>query len=155
MPSATISGLFETHLNVHDLDASIRFYEEVVGLELAYRMDERGVAFLWIGGRGNAMLGLWQAGSSPNAMRLHLAFTSTVEEVVAAPARLRAAGVEPRGFRGEPADEPIVLCWMPAVSLYFRDPDGHLLEYLAMLPDEPRPDLTAVAYSEWVAMRGE
>jgi lactoylglutathione lyase len=149
MPTATVTGLFETHLTVRDLEASIRFYQEVVGLELAYRMDERGVAFLWIGGPGEGMLGLSSAGSSPNVMRLHLAFTTSIDDVLAAPVRLKAAGVTPRGFRGEPSDEPIVLCWMPAVSIYFQDPDGHLLEYLAMLPDAPRPDLTVVTYSEW------
>jgi lactoylglutathione lyase len=36
---------------------------------------------------------------------------------------------------------------MPALSLYFNDPDGNLLEYLAMLPDDPRPDLGVVPYS--------
>jgi lactoylglutathione lyase len=39
---------------------------------------------------------------------------------------------------------------MPAVSVYFADPDDHLLEYLAMLPDEPRPDIGVVTYSEWI-----
>jgi hypothetical protein len=42
---------------------------------------------------------------------------------------------------------------MPAVSLYFTDPDGHLLEYLAMLPQEPRPAAGVVSYSDWQAMQ--
>jgi hypothetical protein len=42
---------------------------------------------------------------------------------------------------------------MPAVSLYFTDPDGHLLEYLAMLPQDPRPAAGVVSYSEWQAMQ--
>jgi lactoylglutathione lyase len=29
--------------------------------------------------------------------------------------------------------EPSVIGWMPAAAVYFRDPDGHLLEYLPML----------------------
>ena len=29
--------------------------------------------------------------------------------------------------------------WMPAASMYFRGPDDHLLEFIAMLPDERRP----------------
>jgi lactoylglutathione lyase len=85
-------------------------------------------------------------------MKLHFAFTSTVPGVLAAPAMLKAAGVVPRGFGGDPVEEPIVFGWMPAVSLYFRDPDGHSLEYLAMLPELPRPDVGIVPYSEWRAM---
>ena len=73
--------------------------------------------------------------------------------VIAAPAKLRALGVEPLGFDREPVDEPVVLGWMPALSLYFNDPDGHLLEYLAMLPERPRPDLGVVPYSRWQAKR--
>jgi len=40
---------------------------------------------------------------------------------------------------------------MPAASVFFRDPDGHLLEYLAMLDGAPRPDLGVVSWSEWPA----
>jgi lactoylglutathione lyase len=39
---------------------------------------------------------------------------------------------------------------MPAASLYFRDPDGNLLEFLSRLPDPPQPDLGVVAWSRWV-----
>ncbi|MGD9647828.1 MAG: VOC family protein [Pirellulales bacterium] len=149
MATVPVSGLFETHINVRSLDASIAFYRDTVGLELACRLDERRVAFFWIGGRGQAMLGLWETGTSPNAMRLHLAFSCSVADVLAAPQKLMAAGVAPLGFFGEPVDEPAVIGWMPALSLYFNDPDGHLLEYLAMLPDEPRPDAGVITYSAW------
>jgi len=66
-----IQGLFETHLTVRDLDTSVAFYRDVVGLELALLFPERNVAFFWIGGRGQAMLGVWEVGDGPNAMRLH------------------------------------------------------------------------------------
>ncbi len=39
--------------------------------------------------------------------------------------------------------------WMPAAAVYFRDPDGHMLEYLAMLDEEPRPEAGIVSWSEW------
>ena len=60
--------------------------------------------------------------------------------MIAAPGRLQSAGISPLDFDGQPTDEPVVLAWMPAASVYFLDPDGHLLEYIAMLEDEPRPD---------------
>ena len=48
--------------------------------------------------------------------------------------------------------KPVVIGWMPAASVYFHDPDGHLLEYIAMLPDDPRPDVGVVTWREWTAV---
>lgn len=149
MVRVAINGLFETHLTVADLDASIAFYREVLGLEVAHITSERHAAFFWIGAPGQSMLGLWEAGSSPLTMRLHVAFTSTIEDILAAPTRLKGAGIVPRGFRGEPVEEPVVIGWMPAISLYFHDPDQNLLEYLAMLPEQPKPDAGIIPYSAW------
>ena len=50
-----VRRLFETHLTVSDLQRSIGFYRDVVGLKLAFEASERNVAFLWIGG-GKSML---------------------------------------------------------------------------------------------------
>jgi lactoylglutathione lyase len=111
-------------------------------------MPERGAAFHWIGEPGRAMLGLWSIGSAPMGMRLHVAFDMALEDVLAAPAALRDRGVEPLSFFEEPADEPSVVGWMPAAAVYFHDPDGHLLEYLAMLDGPPRPELGVVGWSE-------
>lgn len=144
-----VRGLFETHLTVRDLDTSVAFYRDVLHLPLAHRIPERAVAFFWAGEPGHAMLGLWGIGSSPLALKLHVAFAVALADVLAAPDALRAAGVTPLGFGGEAADEPSVLAWMPAAAVYFRDPDGHSLEYLAMLPDAPRPDLGILPWSAW------
>jgi lactoylglutathione lyase len=144
-------ALFEAHLDVRDLDRSVAYYRHVVGLELAYRLEERNVVLLWAGGRGPSMLGLWAGSSSPNAARLHLAFVLGLEAVLAAPATLRSAGVEPLDFDGQPTGEACVIEWMPAASVFFRDPDGHLLEFIAMLPDEPRPEAGVVPWREWTA----
>ena len=38
---------------------------------------------------------------------------------------------------------------MPAAAVYFEDPDGHLLEYLAMLEAEPQRDAGILPYSKW------
>jgi lactoylglutathione lyase len=140
-----IRGLFETHLTVRDLDRSIAFYRDVVGLTLAHRVPERGAAFLWIGGAGNAILGLWSIGTSPLSLRLHFSLEVALDDLLAAPARLRSAGINPRD-----GDEPVVIAWMPAASVFFNDPDGHSVELISMLPHEPRPGAGWVPYSRWM-----
>ena len=144
-----VRGLFEAHLTVGDLERATAFYREVVGLRPAFEVPERDAAFLWCGAPGQAMLGLWSLGSMPMGLSLHVAFDVELEDVLGAPAHLRENGVEPLSFFGEPADEPSVIGWMPAAAVYFRDPDGHMLEYLAMLDEEPRPEAGIVTWSEW------
>jgi len=56
MSIVPIRSLFESHLTVSDLERSIAFYRDVLGLELAHRVPERHCAFLWMGGRGRTML---------------------------------------------------------------------------------------------------
>lgn len=146
-----VRGLFETHLTVRDVPRSVAFYRDVVGLPPALELPERNAAFLWIGERGRSMLGLWGIGSAVNSMTLHIAFDVALEDVLTAPARLREAGLTPLSFFGAETDEPDVLAWMPAAAVYFEDPDGHLLEYLAMLDEPPRPDAGIVPWSQWSA----
>jgi lactoylglutathione lyase len=56
--SVRVGGLFETHLTTSDLTRSVAFYRDVVGLSLALELPERGAAFFWIGGPGEAKHGL-------------------------------------------------------------------------------------------------
>jgi len=144
-----VRGLFETHLTVRDVPRAVAFYRDVVGLSVALELPERDAAFLWIGERGRSMLGLWGIGSAVNSMTLHIAFDVALDDVLAAPGRLREQGITPLSFLGAETDEPDVLAWMPAAAVYFEDPDGHLLEYLAMLEEEPRPGAGVAPWSEW------
>jgi lactoylglutathione lyase len=145
--------LFEVHLTVRNIDVAIGFYRDIVGLTLAHVTRDHQAAFLWIGSDHKAMLGLWAAGSAPQSVTLHTAFRVSGEDILAAPSFLRNASITPLDFDGRPTDLPVVLAWMPAAAVYFRDPDGHLLEYIAMLPHEPRPDCGVVPWRTWELMQ--
>jgi lactoylglutathione lyase len=152
-----VYGLFETHLTVSDLQRSVRFYKDIVGLQLAFEVSERNAAFFWIGDPSysprRSMLGLWSVGTAPLGLNLHVAFeVEVIDDLLDAPKRLKAQGIMPLSFYGIESMEPSVIGWMPAAAIYFRDPDGHLLEYLTMLDDkERRPELGIVSWSEWNA----
>jgi lactoylglutathione lyase len=150
--NVVVRGLFETHLTVADVGVSLAFYRDIVGLPVALELPERGAAFLWIGGPGEAMLGLWSMGSAPIGLSLHVALKASLEDVMNACGRLREQGVTPLSFFASETNEPSVIGWMPAAAVYFRDPDGHLLEYLAMLDEPPAPERGIVSWSEWTGL---
>ncbi len=147
-----ILGLFETHINVSDLEAAMDFYEKVLGLEFAHKVEARRCAFYWIGGRGEAMLGLWEKPAA-QVVRQHYAFRSTIEAIRHhSVAYLKERQLTPRNFLDDGIERPMIFGWMPAIAIYFRDPDGHSLEFIAMLPDEPRPEVGVVTWEDWQAL---
>jgi len=148
-----IRRLFESHLTVSDLQRSVSFYRDSVGLPLAFELPERDAAFFWVGQAGDSLLGLWSLGSAPLGLTLHVAFEVAINDLLDAPKRLEAQGITKLSFFSVETNEPSVIGWMPAASLFFRDPDGHLLEYLTMLDEDPRPELGIVSWSEWLAHR--
>lgn len=97
------------------------------------------------------MLGLWEVGSSPQRLAIHIALRVALEDLLRAATVLQKAGIRPLGFRGEPAEEPVVLAWMPAASIYFRDPDDNLLEFITVLDEPPRGDLGIVSWRHWLS----
>ena len=151
--SVPIKGLFETHLTVSNLQRSIDFYRDKLGLQLALKVSDRNAAFFWIGDSRRSMLGLWSIGSSPLGLTLHIAFDVNLSDLLDAPNRLKALGISPLTFFGEETEEPSVITWMPAAAIYFRDPDGHLIEFLTMLDAEPDVNLGIVTWSKWIGGR--
>jgi lactoylglutathione lyase len=141
-----ITGLYETHLYVENLERSIAFYNNVLGLELCSYTDERRVAFFWIGKPKQAMLGLWEKPKDQIDIR-HFAFSCTKEFILnESIAFLKKHKLIPYNFLKNNKEEPMVFAWMPAISIYFDDPDGHSLEFIAILEGEAKPELGVVSY---------
>jgi catechol 2,3-dioxygenase-like lactoylglutathione lyase family enzyme len=125
----TLDQVLETCLYVDDLGRAARFYEDVLGLT-AMTSDSRFLAYD-VGGR-NVLL-LFQRGATLETVRmpggtipphdghgpLHVAFAIKAEALADWEKRLGEHGVAIEGrtkwSRG-------------GVSIYFRDPDQHLLE---------------------------
>ena len=148
-----IQDLFESHLTVTNLDRSMHFFGRVLGLERAFFMPDRRVAFYWIGQSRASMVGIWETEDRPLRINLHLAFAVALGHLLEAPDKLKAAGITPLDFWGAPSDEPVVIGWMPAAAVYFRDPDGNLLEFLSTLSDAPAPEAGIVTWSRWLENR--
>lgn len=142
--------LYETHLAVANTSVSQSFYTQVVGLEFAYHDPTRDIVFLWAGDRRRSMVGLWGPSSTYGAdfHRSHLAFAVGLEELLVTGERLRRSGVVCEDFNGQRTDEPSVIGWMPSAQLYFRDPDGHWVEFIALLDDTPDSTFLG-SLSEW------
>jgi lactoylglutathione lyase len=148
-----ILGLFETHINVADLDRACRFYGETLGLELGLLDQERRVAFYWVGTRGEAVFGLWEKPAA-QIQPQHFAFRASIDDVLTrAVPYLRERDLPSHNFLDDGTERPMVFGWMPALAIYFDDPDGHSLEFIAMLPDDPHPEVNVVSWDEWQRLR--
>lgn len=145
-----IKGLYETHLFVTSLETSIDFYKNKLGLELCYFEAKRRAAFFWIGKPKQAMLGLWEK-PKEEIRPLHIAFNSDVDDILNISRNfLVKQNLKPYNFLQDGTEDPMVFCWMPAISIYFDDPDGHQLEFIAILNGKGRPELGILAYDEWL-----
>jgi lactoylglutathione lyase len=144
--------LYETHLPVANTEASRKFYEEVLGLKFGYRDPGRDIVFLFIGEGRRSMLGLWGPTTTygRELRSCHFAIAITLGELLVVGRRLNELGIETRNFAGQQTTEPSVIGWMPSAQLYFRDPDGHSLEFIAVLDDPPNADFIGTL-SEWQA----
>ena len=127
----TVGRVLETSLYVEQLDRSIDFYQRIFGFE-KLAGDDRFCAF---NVSGQQVLLLFRKGASLAPMpmpggvipphdgsgHLHLAFTIPAAAEDAWKQHLEAANV---------AIESRVAWPKGGFSLYFRDPDGHLLELI-------------------------
>ncbi len=116
-----IRGIYEVAIKVKDLPVAEAFYLNTLGLEVGIRDEKRKWLFLRAGGeRGMIVL---QEDKSDWPLQ-HFAFTVDEADIERSASLLREQGVEVEG--------PVFHQWVPATSIYFKDPDGHDLELLAI-----------------------
>ena len=111
-------------LTVFDVDRTLDFYHRVLGMEpITFAGGRRGLAF------GRQKLNLHQAGRefepkalkpTPGAIDLCFITDNSLDDVVA---HLRSQGV---AIAAGPVEKTGALG--PMMSVYFRDPDGNLVE---------------------------
>ncbi|MFP7492514.1 VOC family protein [Terribacillus saccharophilus] len=149
-----IKGIFETHINVSDYERSAAFYEKLLNIIPLHEDAERKSKFYWVGQPGQSMLGIRENYPSSLVQRQHFAFRVDLEDIASAKDYLATLGIEATNFFDESAEDLYVFPFMPAVSIYFDDPDGHSIEFIALLDDPPRPDLSIMKWNEWEALCG-
>ncbi|MFT5834753.1 MAG: lactoylglutathione lyase [Cognaticolwellia sp.] len=144
-----IKSLFETHIQVSNLERSIDFYKNVLKLELAYIEDTRRIAFFWIGKSGQSMVGLWET-TEQEIEKRHFAFGCDIDFILNESVEyLKSKGLRPYNFFQEDSQRPMVFAWMPAVAIYFNDLDDNSLEFIAMLEEKAKPELGVISYEDW------
>jgi catechol 2,3-dioxygenase-like lactoylglutathione lyase family enzyme len=118
-----INGILESSLYVSDLASSVRFYEDTFGFQVISEFGERGCA---IQVSAHQVLLLFKKGASRTIQsphdgdgELHIAFAISADELANWESWLGAKGIAVEEKRK----------WeLGGWSLYFRDPDRHLLE---------------------------
>ncbi|MEO0896857.1 MAG: VOC family protein [Bacteroidota bacterium] len=147
-----IKGLFETHLYVEKLDRSIKFYGETLGLKQCHYEEARRAAFFWIGQDKQAMLGLWEKPKEEIDLR-HFAFECEPEWILhESIPYLKERKLDYWNFLGDGTDRPMVFAWMPAIAIYFKDPDGHFLEFIGILEGKGKPENGIISYERWLEL---
>jgi catechol 2,3-dioxygenase-like lactoylglutathione lyase family enzyme len=126
-----INGIVETALTVADVNRSAEFYQRLFGFPRLLG-DE---LFCALGLPGNAVLLLFRIGSRPDPLetpggiipphdgsgRMHFAFKISADSVDPCVRELKEQGI---------ALESTVHWPRGGTSLYFRDPDQHLVELI-------------------------
>jgi len=145
-----IKGLYETHLFVAEIERSIEFYGKVLELKQCHYEEERRAAFFWIGKDKQAMLGLWEKPKEEIDIR-HFAFECEPDWILNESVKyLKSQNLKCRNFLNDGTERPMVFAWVPAIAIYFDDPDGHSLEFIGILDGKSRPEKGVISYEDWI-----
>jgi len=123
-----VKGLGEVSIQVRDLDAMQKFYEEVVGLEVLRRDDDERFVFFKVAegyGGHTQNLALFEASKTLNPQEStlhHIALNVALEDFETEKIRLEGLGLNINATVHE---------WLHVRSLYFYDPEGNHLEFVA------------------------
>jgi catechol-2,3-dioxygenase len=121
-----VKGLGEVSIQVRDLDAMQKFYEEVVGLEVIRQEDEYVFFKIAEGYGGHTQnLALFEASNTLNPQEStlhHIALNVALEDFESEKTRLEGLGLKVHATVHE---------WLHVRSLYFYDPEGNHLEFVA------------------------
>ncbi|MEK3874916.1 MULTISPECIES: VOC family protein [unclassified Paenibacillus] len=145
-----IKGLYEAHLPVSNLEASIEFYKRL-GLKFAWRDED--TAFFWIT-EGRSWIGLWEGPEvqTPYHPSLrHIAFEVTYEDLKQSLAWLRSLRIDPVPFGSRSTVEPFIRPHQGNASVYFNDPDGNSLELMCHIevPQGLKTITSKLSFEEW------
>lgn len=130
MSVATVRNLGHVVLRVRDAEASARWYEDVLGLKVTFRMPRQMV---FLAARADSShelalmtLGAGAPGPEPGRVGLyHVGWQlGSLEELEGITERLREKGIEVAGI----GDHGI------SMGVYLHDPDGNELEIFYELP---------------------
>lgn len=148
-----IRGLFKTHLFVKNLERSIDFYANVMGLEQFLYEEERKASLFWIGDKPKqSFLGIWEKPRDEIDLR-HFAFECDWEWILNESVDfLKSHKIGFWNFLSDNSEKSMVFANIPAIAIYFSDPDGQYLEFIGKLPRKYRPEKGSLvlSYEEWL-----
>lgn len=158
----TIQGLHHNAYRCRDSEATRAFYEDFLGLPLVHAFEiretktgrETRVLHSFYRMADGSCLAFFEAPDRPFDFKdqhdydLHIALQVDRETLIAMFEKGKAAGIETRGI----ADHGFI------ESIYFRDPNGYVIELTAPTPDAPEilergASEAALVLSEWQATK--
>jgi catechol 2,3-dioxygenase-like lactoylglutathione lyase family enzyme len=143
----TVTGLHHASLTVADLDRSLHFYRDLLGVPVREQVDAAAETFSAVSGEASQhvriadldlgdgrVLELIERGDGqapPDHAGSHIAFQ--VDDIVATHRRLVQAGVKARS-KPQPLGPEAGRHWAGCIVVYITDPDGATVE-LVQVPE--------------------
>ena len=143
----TVTGLHHASLTVADLDRSLHFYRDLLGVPVREQVDAAAETFSAVSGEAAGQVRIadldlgdgrvlelierGDGGAPPDHAASHIAFQ--VDDIVATHRRLVKAGVEARS-KPQSLGPEAGRHWAGCIVIYLTDPDGATVE-LVQVPE--------------------